>query len=319
MKIKKIIYSILLALIIFVFILAIVKPVNRNRKNTDKINVVCSSFIGYDFVRAITKGTDNIEITYLLDQGVDSHSFEPTPSQLIAIQQADLFVYNGGEMENWTEQVIPTLNLSNTQLLRIMDTVTLLEHEHVDGVEKEEEHHHELAWDEHVWTSPENAVKIVQAIELELEKLDKENENIFKENSKEYIEQIEKLDNDIWKIVNNAKRKRLVFGDRMPVRYFLEEFNLIASGAFNGCSTETEPSTKIMTYLIDLVKAEDIPVILYIENGNIKVANIIAEETGAKAIQIQTLHTISSDDYNNGETYVTLMNRNLDVLKQALQ
>ena len=319
MKIKKIIYTILLVLIISIFIIAILKPVNTKKKNNDKISVVCTSFVGYDFVRAITKGTDNIEITYLLDQGVDSHSFEPTASQLILIQESDLFIYNGGEMENWTEQVIPTLDVSETKLLRIMDTVNLLEEEHVDGAEEEEHHHHELAWDEHVWTSPENAMKIVKAIETELAKVDIENMSIFKENAENYIKEIEKLDNDIWEIVKNAKRKRLVFGDRMPVRYLLEEFNLEASGAFNGCSTETEPSTKTMTYLIDLVKEEKIPVVLYIENGNSKVANIIAQESGAKVKQIQTLHTISSEDYNNGETYVTLMYRNLEVLKQALQ
>lgn len=318
MKMKKILYLILLVLIILVFIFAIIKPKEMQQHDSDKICVVCSSFVGYDFVRAITDDTNNIEIIYLLDQGVDSHSFEPTASQLIAIQNADLFIYNGGEMENWTEQVIPTLDLSRTKLLKIMDTVDLLEEEHIDGVE-EEEHHHELEWDEHVWTSPLNAIKIMEAIEQELEEIDKENASIFKENSQEYISQIEQLDNEIWDIVNNAKRKRLVFGDRMPVRYLIEEFGLSVSGAFNGCSTETEPSTKTMTYLINLVRAEQIPVILYIENGNSKVANIIAEETGTEAIQIQTLHTISSDDYNNGETYVTLMNRNLDVLKKALQ
>ena len=319
MKIKKTIYIILLISIICIFISAIVKPVDTKNNETNKISVVCTSFIGYDFVRAITKGTDNIKITYLLDQGVDSHSFEPTASQLIAIQQADLFVYNGGEMENWTEQVIPTLDLSRTKLLRIMDTVNLLKEEHVDGVEEDENHHHELAWDEHVWTSPANAIKIMEAIEIELEKIDIENTAKFKENAENYIKQIEKLDNDIWQIVNNAKRTRLVFGDSMPVRYMLEEFKLSASGAFNGCSTETEPSTKTLTYLIDLVKKEKIPVVLYIENGNSKVANIIAQETGARVMQIQTLHTISSEDYNNGETYVTLMTRNLEVLKQALQ
>lgn len=317
MKIKKIIYTILLVLIISIFIIAILKPVNTKKNNTDKISVVCTSFVGYDFVRAITKGTNNIEITYLLDQGVDSHSFEPTASQLILIQEADLFIYNGGEMENWTEQVIPTLDVSETKSLKIMDTVNLLEEEHVDGAE--EHHHHELSWDEHVWTSPKNAMKIVKAIETELAKVDMDNSNIFKENANNYINEIEKLDNDIWKIVNNAKRKRLVFGDRMPVRYLLEEFDLTASGAFNGCSTETEPSTKTMTYLINLVKREEIPVVLYIENGNSKVANIIAQESGAKVMQIQTLHTVSSEDYKNGETYVTLMNRNLEVLKQALQ
>ncbi len=317
-KLNKIICLILLLAIISIFIYALVKPNNSKTKSTDKLSIVCTSFVGYDFVKAITNGSNNIEITYLLDSGVDSHNFEPTASQIIAIQESDLFVYNGGEMENWTEQVIPTMDLSNTKLIKLMDTVELFKEEHVDGAEKEEEHE-ELAWDEHIWTSPKNAIKMLESLELALEEIDNEEKSIFKENTNNYKKQIEKLDEDIWNIVNNAKRKRLVFGDRMPIRYFLEEFKLNASGAFNGCSTETEPSTKTLTYLINLVKEEKIPVVLYIENGNSKVANIIAKETGAKAIKMQTLHSISNEDYKNGETYITLMNRNLEVLKNALQ
>lgn len=317
-KLNKIICLILLLVIIAIFIYALVKPNNSKTKSTDKLSIVCTSFVGYDFVKAITNGSNNIEITYLLDSGVDSHNFEPTASQIIAIQESDLFVYNGGEMENWTEQVIPIMDLSNTKLIKLMDTVELFREEHVDGVEEKEEHE-ELAWDEHIWTSPKNAIKMLESLKLALEEIDNEEKSIFKENTNNYKKQIEKLDEDIWNIVNNAKRKRLVFGDRMPIRYFLEEFKLNASGAFNGCSTETEPSTKTLTYLINLVKEEKIPVVLYIENGNSKVANIIAKETGAKAIKMQTLHSISNEDYKNGETYVTLMNRNLEVLKNALQ
>lgn len=317
-KLNKIISIIILVIIVAIFIYALIKPNNSKTKSTDKISVVCTSFVGYDFVKAITKGSNNIEITYLLDSGVDAHNFEPTASQIIAIQQSALFVYNGGEMENWTEQVIPTMDLSNTKLIKLMDTVELYKEEHIDGAEEHEEHQ-ELAWDEHVWTSPKNALKMLESLELALEEIDNEEKDIFRKNVNNYKKQIEKLDEDIWEIVENAKRKRLVFGDRMPIRYFLEEFGLKASGAFNGCSTETEPSTKTLTYLINLIKEENIPVVLYIENGNSKVANIISKETGAKAMQMQTLHSISNEDYKNGETYVTLMNRNLEVLKNALQ
>lgn len=317
-KLNKIISIIILVIIIAIFIYALIKPNNSKTKSTDKLSVVCTSFVGYDFVKAITKDSNNIEITYLLDSGVDAHNFEPTASQIIAIQQSDLFVYNGGEMENWTEQVIPTMDLSNTKLIKLMDTVELYKEEHIEGVEDEEEHE-ELAWDEHVWTSPKNAIKMLESLELGLEEIDNKEKEIFRQNTNNYKKQIEKLDEDIWDIVENAKRKRLVFGDRMPIRYFLEEFGLKASGAFNGCSTETEPSTKTLAYLINLIKEENIPVVLYIENGNSKVANIISKETGAKAMQIQTLHSISNYDYKNGETYVTLMNRNLEVLKNALQ
>lgn len=319
MKIKKGILIAILVIILIAFVYAIVNPYSAKKQEDSKISVVCSSFVGFDFLRNIIGDTTNIELTYLMDPGVDSHGFEPTASQLIKIQKADLFVYNGGEMENWTEQVIPTLELSNTKLIKLMDCVDLLEEEEVDGAEEHKHEHEELAWDEHVWTSPINAIEILKKIELTLEEIDSENKEIFNNNCKNYIKQIENLDKEIRDIVNNSKRKRLVFGDRMPVRYFIKEYGLEASGAFNTCSTETEPSTKTLSYLIDLVKKEKIPVVLYIENGNSKVANIISEETGAKVMQMQTMHTISKEDFQNGENYVTLMTRNLEVLKSALQ
>lgn len=327
MKIKKIFLTILLIIILAGFIYAIINPQKTGRiDNDDGIKIVCTSFVGYDFVRNIVKDVEGISVTYLMDAGVDSHGFEPTASQLIKMQKADLLVYNGGEMENWTEQVIPTLDVSKTRLVKLMDCVDLLEEEDVDGVEEHEhDHAHEkgeidnVEWDEHVWTSPQNAIKIMEKIEEEIEKLDNTNKEKFQENAEEYINQIKEVDDEIWEIVNNAKRTKLIFGDRMPMKYFLEEFKLQASGAFNGCSTETEPSTRTLSYLIDTVRKENIPVVLYIENGNSKIANIIAEETEAQAMQIQTLHTISKEDFEKGENYVTLMSRNLEVLKKALQ
>ena len=229
-------------------------------------------------------------------------------------------------IDNTFSIISSTLDVSKTSLIKLMDCVDLLEEEVVDGAEEHEhEHEHQIGeidnveWDEHVWTSPQNAIKIMQKIEEKIEELDSSNKEIFKQNSESYINKIQEVDDEIWKIVNNAKRTKLIFGDRMPMKYFLEEFKLNASGAFNGCSTETEPSTRTLSYLIDTVRKENIPVVLYIENGKSKIANIIAEETGAQALQIQTLHTISKEDFEKGENYVTLMQRNLEVLKKALQ
>ena len=149
--------------------------------------------------------------------------------------------------------------------------------------------------------------------------LDNENKDIYEKNAENYITKIDDLRTRIQEIVNNKKRDRLVFGDKMPMQYFLNEFGLTASAAFNGCSTEAEPSIKTITYLINKVKEENIPVVLYIELSTGKTAKSIANETGAKVLQIQTLHNISKDDFKNGETYVSLMERNLQVLKEALQ
>lgn len=180
-------------------------------------------------------------------------------------------------------------------------------------------HHEEGAFDEHIWTSPENAIKMMEYLNTEIAKKDVENKTIYQENTDKYVKEIKDVQSQIKEFTSNKKRNRLVFGDKMPMQYFLNEFNLTASAAFDGCSTETEPSSKTIAYLVNKVKEEKIPVVLYIELSTGKTAKTIADETGAKAMQIQTLHNVSKDDFNKGETYVSLMRRNLEVLKQALQ
>ena len=160
---------------------------------------------------------------------------------------------------------------------------------------------------------------MVKYLSEQFSKIDNNNKESYEKNAENYIKQIENVRNEIQEIVANKKRDRLVFGDKMPMQYFLNEFGLTASAAFNGCSTEAEPGTKTITYLVNKVKEEQIPVVLYIELSTGKTAKSIANETGAKVMQIQTLHNISKDDFKNGETYVSLMERNLPVLKEALQ
>ncbi|MBQ9314100.1 MAG: zinc ABC transporter substrate-binding protein [Clostridia bacterium] len=289
-------------------------------KNNNKLTITTTSFSSYDFVRQIVG--DKANVVYMLGPGVDAHSYEPSASDLVKIQNADIFIYIGGEMEKWTDKVLASdvLNTETTELIKVSDAVETIEEQKIDGAEtEEEEEEEEGAFDEHIWTSPTNAIKMLNYLCEKISSLDEENRKFYEENSKVYETKMIELRSKIKEITDNKKRNRLVFGDKMPMQYFLNEFGLTASAAFSGCSTETEPSSKTIAYLVNKVREEKIPVVFYIELSTGKTAKAIANETGAKATQIQTLHNISKEDFENGETYVSLMTRNLDVLKEALQ
>lgn len=326
MSFKKILLIIIAIAIVTVAIFFVFKS-GESKKKTDngKFKIVSSNFASYDFLRAIIGENKDIELTYLLGPGKEAHSYDPTAQDLITIQNADLFVYIGGEMEKWADKVLEAVDSETTKKICISDFVDTIKEKEVDGVEEdhenEKEHHQEGAFDEHIWTSPINAIKMVQALEQAMEEIDNKNSNKYKENRDKYIAQIKDVDSKIRNIVDNKVRDRLVFGDKMPMQYFIDYYNLKASAAFNGCSTEIDPSASTIAYLENKVKEEKIPVVLYIELNPGKVANTIANEAGngCQAMQIQSLHNVSLDDFNNGETWVSLMNRNIDVLKKALQ
>lgn len=338
MKAKKIIFIVLAIAIVIGIGVAFGIGGNKNKSNA-KYKVVASNFASYDFLRAIIGDNKDVELTFLIGPGKDAHSYDPTAQDLIKIQDSDLFVYVGGEMEKWSDKVLDSLDTDGTEIICIADFVDTMEEKEVDGAEEhehdhedEDEHHEEGeeheeheheheegAFDEHIWTSPENAIKMVNALEKAMEKIDNENSNIYKENADTYIAQIKDVDSKIQNIVDNKVRNRLIFADKMPMQYFIDYYNLEVSAAFDGCSTETEPSAQTIAYLQNKVKEEKIPVVLYIELNPGRVAKTIADETGAKAMQIQTLHNVSLDDFNKEETWVSLMTRNIDVLKKALQ
>ena len=224
-------------------------------------------------------------------------------------------------MEKWADRVLPTLDTSNTKIICVADDIKTIDEQEIDGAEPEEEDEEEGAFDEHIWTSPDNAITMVNTLEKSMEEIDSSNSSKYKQNAENYIAKIKNVDKQIQEIVDNKKRDRLVFGDKKPMQYFINYYKLQVSAAFSGCSTETEPSSKTIAYLVNKAKEEETPVILYIELNNGKVANTIANEVGngCKAMQIQTLHNVSKTDFDNGETWVSLMERNLDVLKAALQ
>ena len=322
MKFKKVILIILAVLIVLGIGVAVFKSGNNKKENSEeKIKLVASNFASYDFLRAITKDNENIELTFLIGPGKDAHSYDPTAGDLIKIQNADLFVYIGGDSEKWAEKVLDSMEISDTKVVCISDYVDKMEEQEIDGAEEEdEEEEEEGAFDDHIWTSPSNAIKMVENLEKQMEQIDSANSDKYKENAEKYIAKINEVDSKIQNIVDNKVRDRLIFADKMPMQYFINYYNLKVSAAFNGCSTETEPSASTIAYLENKVKEDKIPVVLYIELNNGKVAKTIASEVGSgcEAMQIQTLHNLSLDDFNNGETWVSLMERNIGVLEKAL-
>ena len=322
MKIKKIILIILVISIVLGMAFIIFKSGKSKQKDSIKIQVVASNFASYDFLRAIIGDDENVQLTYLLGPGKDAHSYDPTAQDLITIQNADLFVYVGGEMEKWADKVLGSLDTDNTKIICIAEDVDTIEEKEVDGAEEDDEDDGEAGgFDEHIWTSPSNAIKMVNILEKAMEEIDNTSVDKYKENAEKYISKIKEVDSKIQNIVDDKVRNRLVFGDKMPMQYFIDYYKLEVTAAFNGCSTETEPSAATIAYIERKVKEDKIPVVLYIELNNGKVAKTIADEVGdgCEALQIQTLHNVSLDDFKQGETWISLMTRNIEVLKKALQ
>ena len=288
-------------------------------KTSTKYNIISTSFPGYDFARAVIKDVDDISIEMLLKPGAETHDFEPTPQDIIDIQNSDIFIYVGGESDTWIDDVLKDIDTKKVKIIKLMDIVDLYEEEITEGMEaEEEEDEEEVEYDEHIWTNPKNAIKMVEKIKDEIVKIDENNKETYEKNASSYISELTSIDNQIREVVNNSSRKELVFGDRFPLRYFTEEYGLTYHAAFPGCSEQTEASAKTITYLINYVKEKNIPVVFHIELSNGKIAETISEETGAKVMEFNAVHNISKKDFDDGLTYVDYMNKNIEALKIAL-
>lgn len=286
--------------------------------DSDKISVVTTIFPQYDFVRQIAG--ENVQITMLLKPGSESHTYEPTPQDIVKINECDLFIYNGGEGDVWVDSILESAD-NSVNTLAMMDCVETVEEEIVEGMEaeEEEEESEEPEFDEHVWTSPENAVKIVECISDRLCDVDAENAGKYQENTKKYVEELNNLDSRFKEIVSESNTKTMVFGDRFPFRYFADAYKINYYAAFPGCSSESEPSASTIAFLIDKVNDEKIPAVFTIEFSNKKIAETISESTGAEILEFHSCHNITSEDMKNGETYISIMNRNADNLQKAFQ
>lgn len=285
----------------------------------DKLSIVTTIYPAYDFARQVFG--DTAEVTLLLKPGMESHSYDPSAKDALTISECDLFIYNGGESDQWVLDILD--GAPDVKTLRMMDVVELHEEEFTEGMQHEHDesfdHEHEEAeYDEHIWTSPENARRIVEAIADEACTISPDNAEQYELSAIEYISDIAELDHSFIELFEGEQRY-FVFGDRFPLLYFFEEYDLDYYAAFPGCGSNTEPSIKTMTFLSDRLKSEDvIPAVFSIELSNRDIAETLAQESGLEVIEFHTCHNITADDFEAGETYVSLMQRNYDTLKEIL-
>ena len=316
-RLKRIILTITIIFAILFGLSACRQNKNTAARNANgKTNITTTIFAPYDFVRQIAG--DRVNLSMLLPPGSESHSFEPSPRDIITIQNSDIFIYIGGESDAWVSRILKSMNTDKMKILALMDAVDVVEEETVEGMEEDNDDGGETAYDEHVWTSPKNAILIVRAITTLLCEADAANADLYNKNADAYITELTDLDNAFKKVTANAKRKTIVFGDRFPFRYFADAYGLEYFAAFPGCSTETEPSAATVKFLINKIKAEKIPVVFHIELSNEKLAETISGETGAKKLLLHACHNIAKQDFNSGTTYLGLMRSNVKNLQEAL-
>ena len=331
MKKDKILISIILILSVS-FLVGCSVNKDKLKQDPDKINIVCTTFPQYDWMRQVIKGNeDRIELKLLIDNGVDIHSYQATVDDIIILSECDLIVYVGGESDAWVDDAIKKSENPDLRTINMMDTLgdMVKEEEFVEGMQEEEEEadedynkHDHVEYDEHVWLSLRNAEYIVEKMADELVALDPEGKDIYEKNAEEYITAIASLDTEYQTVVDNASKKTVLFGDRFPFRYMADDYGISYYAAFVGCSAETEASFETVTFLANKIDELSLDYVLVIENSDTKLAQTIIDSSSKKDVQIMTLDSIQSvnrNDIDAGVSYLEIMENNLQVLQTVLE
>ena len=348
--------------VVFIVTISMILGMAGCGKTTEKednyrLKIVTSLFPYYDMARAVIGDVKGIDLKMTVTPGQDSHSFEPTPSDVIQMENADVLIYNGGSLETWIDTLLDSLNNKNQIQMKMMDYVDVLneeivegmdtrfeEHDHDEHSHKEDNHNKENhkedshsedssndsefhnedseegheETDEHIWTSPVNEIIMTEKIcEILSKALPEEKEN-FQKNAENYISQLKELDNEFRTIVENAKINEIIFADKFPLQYFAKEYGLKYYAAFPGCGSDMEPSAKTIGFLVDKIKEDNIKAVFYLELSSHIVADAIETDTGAKPLQFNSCHNITQKQFDSGVTYVDLMKENVNNLKIAL-
>ena len=289
-----------------------------------KIKVVTTIFPEYDWVKEIAGDEiSNMDLTMLLDNGVDLHSYQPTASDIMKISDCDLFIYVGGESDAWVDDALKEAVNKNMKVINLLDVLgnTVKEEEVKEGMEAEEEEE-EPEYDEHVWLSLKNAKILTKAIAEDLCEIDEEHKDIYMRNEKAYEEKLDTLDKEYQGTVDAASQKTLLFGDRFPFRYLVDDYGLDYYAAFVGCSAETEASFETIRFLAEKVDELGLKNVMTIEKSDQKIAKTIIENTKTKdqnILKLDSMQSTTSEEVINGATYLSIMEANLDVLREALQ
>ncbi len=295
-------------------------------EDSERPQIVAAVFPAYDFARSAAG--ELADVTLLLPPGAESHSYEPTPADILRVQRCDLFIYLGGESDAWVDTILSAIE-PRGDVLRMIDCVDLLEEETVEGMqgghdqdhEHEEDHDHlgeVVGMDEHVWTAPRNAAAVTRTIGERLAALDPAHAREYAASAEAYALELEELDRDFAAFFDTLPDRTIVFGDRFPLLYFAEAYDLDYYAAFPGCGAQTEPSAATVAFLTRKVREEGLPAVWYIEFSNHLMADSIAEAAGVETAQFHTCHNVSRADLEAGATCLSLMRANLEALREHM-
>lgn len=305
-------------------ILALVLPLcavgcgEHGTENT--LEIVCTIFPQYDWTKNLTAGNDDVSLALLQDSGVDLHNYQATAADKVKIMNCDLLIYVGGESDQWVEDILDGSKNPDRKVVKLLDEIDALDEEDVPGAE-EEDHEEDEGKDEHVWLSLKRAEKLCRAITKALQSVDPENDVLYENNMHSYTEKISSLEKEYAEAIQSAKRDVLVFGDRFPFRYLVEDYDLKYYAAFSGCSAETEASFSTVINLAKAVDEHELPYVLVLESSDKKIAKQIIEQTSTKdqqTLSINSLQSVTRKQIEDGIDYLSLMRENLETLKTAL-
>ena len=326
--------------------------------NSNKISIVCTTFPQYDWVKNILgEEAEHFNVTLLLDNGVDMHSYQPAVKDIATAGSSDLFIYVGGESDTWVEDALKEAKNKDLKAINLMETLgnSVKEEEVVEGMQEEREslgHFHEKSskekqeqtqkeshensqeingqkeaadeepeYDEHIWLSIRNAEIMVKNIEKAIEQLDSDNAKVYQTNAENYIKKLDTLDKQYANTIQNAKYKAILFGDRFPFRYMADDYDLKYYAAFAGCSAETMAGFETVTFLAKKADELRLPVILTIENSDGRIAEAVKSNTtkkNQKILAMNSLQSVTKEQIADGITYLQVMQENLSVLSEAL-
>jgi len=312
---------------IFILLFVLVTTLNfsacgNDKPESKKIKVVATIFPVYDWTREIIDDNQNFELTLLMDKGVDLHSFQPSAQDMMKISDCDVFIYVGGESDKWVDDALKNSKNKNIVVVNLMDILgdKVKSEEHVEGMETEHEHEHhaeEIENDEHIWLSLKNAQILCDAIESALEKATPGDNSDLKKNLDAYKSELAALDKKYQETLAAAQGKILLFGDRFPFHYLVDDYGFKYFSAFSGCSAETEASFQTIKFLSEKVDELNLPCVMTIDGTNHKIAETIIANTAQKNQKVLVLNSMQGKV--DGENYLSIMEKNLEVLKEALE
>ena len=317
MKLKRKLLAVITAAATVLSLCACSSESGYSSSDSGKLKIISTVFPPYDLARQIAG--DDAEISILLPPGSEIHNYEPSAKDMIAIRNCDIFLYIGGENEQWAEKLINSNDTENVTAVKLIDYVPTLsedEDEHDHDHDHDHEHGHET--DEHIWTSPKNAQLMLSAVYDAICKVDPSGKQTYTKNKDAYAKQLSDLDNAYRSAVDNAKNKTIVLADKFPFRYLAHEYGLEFSAAFAACSDESEPGVSTMIKLTKTIKENNIPAVYYLEFSSTKIADTLCDETGATKLMLHSCHNVSKQDIENNVSYVDLMKQNLENLKLTL-